>query len=135
MRVVQNRLVEATNKPTTTLLAILPSKNQMAKTSTPARGGQNFEPQPPAPVPTAAPVLEPTTQVTPAAGKTVQSSHPEPISYYEQEQEYDDRDVAMAAAFHRGGYSLREISNHFGAPLSTVRRAADQHRARLEKKE
>jgi hypothetical protein len=120
MRLAQERMVEATGKPTTTLLAILPEK----------RGSLALHPAPrapearPAPSPAAASSSVPLRKpVEPKA--TVGTERPPLSSFLVGE----DRELAMARAY-RAGYSLGEIAEHFGVPATTVKRAANQHAGR-----
>lgn len=111
MRLAQEKIVEASDKPTTTLLSVLPEK----------RGIVVAEPGPnpiPAPEPQPLPVPEP-----PPAPRT-----PEPAPLADFQHRYTDPILAMARAYASGDYSLRQIAEHFGVPASSVKRAVDQHR-------
>lgn len=114
LRMVQARLVEASGKPTTTLLSILPGREM----PTAAAHGSNARTRRARPVAT---VSHETPESRPEA--------PDRESLRSLQERHEDRSLAMARAY-EAGYSLSEIAGHFGLPTPAVKRAADRHGAR-----
>lgn len=123
MRFFQQKLVEESGKPTTTLIELLPARSSvpaMLKTSRPApasplpRPTVTAPPAPPIPSQPAPPPVAPPPPARPSLASFAQQ-YPEPAR-------------AMAAAHRSGHYRLSEIAAHFGVPASAVRRAIDEHR-------
>jgi len=114
LRVVQARLVEASGKPTTTLLSILPGRE------TPAVAAHGSD----APTHRTGPVA------TESPGKpATRPEAPDRESLRSLQERHEDRSLAMARAY-EAGYSLGEIADHFGVPTPAVKRAADRHGVR-----
>jgi len=114
MRIAQERLVEASGKPTTTLLEVLPKKPGLVVLGTTSQRAESTSiPVPPRPVP---------PEPVPSAKE--QERVRAPLAAYEER--YPTADQAMAMAYH-DGYRLREVAGHFGVDVGSVRRAADQH--------
>ncbi len=51
---------------------------------------------------------------------------PQPLSYYDKQ--YHHRDQAIAQAYASGGYTLKEIGQHFGLHYSRISRIVQQSR-------
>jgi hypothetical protein len=117
MRIAQERLVEASGKPTTTLLAALPEKRGLVVLSSSSRTPE----PPPASIPVP-PRPAPEPRSSPSAGEG--EADRAPLAVYEER--YPTLDEAMAMAYH-DGYRLREVARHFGVDIGSVRRAADQY--------
>jgi REP-associated tyrosine transposase len=49
---------------------------------------------------------------------------PKPLDYYENK--YNDRNQGIIAAYHSGGYSMREVGTHFGMHCSSVSKILKQ---------
>jgi len=60
------------------------------------------------------------------------SRHPPPPSLMDFELKFPDRNDAMARAYASGGFSMREIGNHFAVHRTTVARAVLLHEARQD---
>ncbi|HYX25968.1 MAG TPA: vWA domain-containing protein, partial [Thermoanaerobaculia bacterium] len=130
MRLAQEKIVEASGKPTTTLLAVLPPKGGLVALPEPAGPPQKPAPTPVVfPRPVAAPPLAP-TRPAPAAPVTAAPAAVAGPSLAEYQKKYADRSQAMAMAYRSGVFSLREIGQHFGVPSTAVKRAAEQYAGR-----
>ena len=46
------------------------------------------------------------------------------------QEKYADRSQAIAMAYRSGFFTLKEIAEHFGVPLTAVKRAAEQYAGR-----
>lgn len=136
MRFAQERLVEASGKPTTTFLAVLPEKRGMVvlephpqpRPVRPQAAPEPWRPAPPPHDPIPRPVAEAPGTVSPASRgsqPTPPSGPRRPLTYYQNR--YPERAMAMAQAYHSGDYTLKEIGAHFGVPSTAVRRAAAEH--------
>jgi hypothetical protein len=138
MRFAQERLVEASGKPTTTFLAVLPEKRGMVALEphprpTPVRpqtAPESWRPAPPQHAPIPRPMVDAPGTVVPATAtggsQPTPSGRPrKPLTFYQDR--YPERAMAMAQAYHSGDYTLKEIGAHFGVPSTAVRRAAAEH--------
>ena len=110
MRLAQEKIVEASGKPTTMLLSMLPKRGLVALP------GPAASPQKPA----SAPVVSPRPVAAPFA----------PLSIATFQEKYADRSQAMAMAYRSGSFTLKEIAEHFGVPSTAVKRAAEQYAGR-----
>ena len=115
LRLVQATMVEASGKPTTTLLSILPRREMPAATSGATR--QHRDPPRPAPA---------ESRRNRASRSSEKSTRESLASYRER---YEDRSLALAKAY-EAGHSLGEIARHFGVSTPAVRRAANRHGVR-----
>jgi len=138
MRIAQVGMVEASGKPTTTLLTVLPKKQSLVlQPKAPARptpfAGHRPPPDRVRPAPQTPPKPPDREGVVPPKQPPIEADQSlsegrearKALSYY-QEQTTDPA-RAMAMAYHSGDYTLREIAQHFGVQSSSVKRAADQH--------
>jgi hypothetical protein len=122
MRLAQEKIVEASDKPGTTLISILPQKASSV-TFRPSPAPQ----PPPRPVPVPAePFPAPAPPLVPTAIRQEQRTAPAvvrpPLASFESG---NDRDTAMVLA-RRAGYGLAEIGQHFGIPATTVKRVLSE---------
>jgi|GEM_PF-3135740 len=122
MRLAQARMVEASNRPTTTLIAGLPERGMRIGAAPERPAPRPRRSTPPPPVPEPSPPPRPPSPPSPPS-----SPSPPPLSHFEEE--YEDRSLAMAKAY-AAGYRLGEIARHFGVSAPVVKRAADQHAGR-----
>ncbi len=155
IRLAQRQLVEASGKPTTTLLSVLPKKHAIVRVEpSPAPPPEQDVRQPYVPEPASrkgAPHPSPSWGTSapvepPAAPRDVQhrpgrsgagsglpvegDQDPSPkdrTPLSEYLERHGDASLAMARAYQSGDYRLGEIAEHFGVPASSVKRAADQH--------
>jgi len=135
MRLVQEKIVEASGKPGTVLIPVLPKKASVTFRPSPASpppprpAPVPVPPQPswtspsPSPAPIPPPVPAPVTPaVRPepirAASTTAPAANRPPLPSFEGG---NDRETAMVLA-RRAGYGLGEIGQHFGVPATTVKR-------------
>ncbi len=129
MRLAQEKIVEASGKPTTTLIPVLPQRASVTFRPSPATpppprpAPVPASPQPswtsPSPSPAPAPVT-PADRPAPrreSASSTPAANRP-PLASFEAG---NDRDTAIVLA-RRAGYGLGEIGQHFGIPATTVKR-------------
>lgn len=127
MRLAQEQIVEASGKPTTTLLSVLPQKGGLTVLPEPDGSVQRSAPTPsPAAQPRPVPVPSKPVPV-PVSAAPAASSRPSLASYREK---YADRSQAMAMAYRSGDFTLKEIAEHFGVQSTTVKRAAEQYAGR-----
>ncbi len=141
MRLAQQQMVEASGKPTTTLLSVLPEKRALVRLEPnpePVPEPDAWRPPPPeprTPVPAEPDPVEPYSAepvpVTPMPTGPKERPSPSsgdrtPLSDYLDR--HGDVSLAMARAYQSGDYRLGEIARHFGVPASSVKRASDQHR-------
>ncbi len=128
MRLAQQQMVIASGKPTTTLLRVLPQKENQPSTPLapvnpqPSSAACTSVPERPAGKPKA--TASPKTKAMPRLGQS-EASRRSLASYQE---ECPDSARAMAMAYHSKEFSLSEIARHFGVCPSTVRRAAQENR-------
>lgn len=114
LRMVQARLVEASGKPTTTLVSILPGR-ETPKVATRSSNARTRRARPVATESPGKPAIRP------------EALDREPLSTFQER--YEDHSLAMARAY-EAGYSLSEIAGHFGVSTPAVKRAADRHGVR-----
>ncbi len=143
MRLAQQQMVEASGKPTTTLLSVLPEKRGLVRVEPrPVPVPETTAWRPPPPEPSPPPPQEAPGVPVPATPRTAhEPARPRggrkppggpspgdraPLSGYLDR--HGDASLAMARAYQSGDYRLGEIAKHFGVPASSVKRAADQHR-------
>jgi hypothetical protein len=154
MRLAQEKMVEASGKETTRLLAILPKKGALQLQPAPAAPSQasprpvpaaqpprpapqvsrpqpeNVTPKPAPPAPSrTAPTLSPTPAPAVEKGRLPEASPPAstpPRPPLSSFETGNGREQAMVLAYRSGHYKLGEIAAHFGVPASAVKRAADQ---------
>ncbi len=138
MRIAQVGMVEASGKPTTTLLTVLPKKQSLVlQPKAPARPAPSAGHRPPPgrarpasqtpPKPPERERVVPPKQTRVEADPSLSEGREarKALSYYQEQS--NDPARAMAMAYHSGDYTLREIAQHFGVQSSSVKRAADQH--------
>ena len=121
MRLAQEKIVEASGKPKTTLLSVLPKRGLVAWPEPAASPRQPVSAPAASPRPTAAPPVSPAPPpLAPVASLSLASF----------QDKYADRSQAMAMAYRSGDFTLKEIAEHFGVPSTAVRRAAEQYAGR-----
>lgn len=132
MRLAQEKIVEASGKPTTTLISVLPQRASLSFRPSPASpppprpARAPVPPQPswtppsPSPAPVPAPAAAAATRAEPSRQGSNSAPGPDraPLASFETG---NDREMAMVLA-RRAGYGLGEIGNHFGLPATTVKR-------------
>ncbi|HEX4955378.1 MAG TPA: vWA domain-containing protein [Thermoanaerobaculia bacterium] len=105
LRLSQQKIVEASGKPTRQLVTFLPASDRRL-----VQVPSQPQPQPPPARPEAPPA---------APERPLLSSF---------SQKYPDQAQAMARAYREGGYGLSEIAKAFGVSIAAVRRAVDEKR-------
>jgi hypothetical protein len=131
MRLAQEKIVEASGKPTTTLISVLPQRASVTFRPSPATQPPPWPapvqvPPPPSwksPIPSPAPDPVPVTPVTRSQPRrelspSAPAANRPPLASFTTG---NDRDTAIVLA-RRAGYGLGEIGQHFGLPATTVKR-------------
>jgi hypothetical protein len=132
MRFAQERFVEASGKPPTTLIGALPKRSSLSfeapreaaprRPTAPTPAPVSTRPSNPLPSSTSAPAPlrpAPLPEVQPSISSALASSVKPPISAFEAG---NDRDRAIVLAYRSGHYSLRELGAHFDLPATAVKR-------------
>ncbi len=131
MRLAQEKIVEASGKPTTPLISALPQRASVTFRPSPAT---QPTPRPaPVPVPSQPSWTAPSPSPSPAPAPVKPVAQPEPRRESAPSAPAanrpslasfatgNDRDTAIVLA-RRAGYGLGEIGQHFGLPATTVKR-------------